>query len=1416
MVDPAPLSFCRGRYRVERLLGEGSVKRVHLATDLRLGRPVAVAALRTGELAAAAAARLAAEARAIASLGEHPHVVTIYDVVEDEGRTLLVAQYLAGGDLAARLERAEDHRLPVDEALRIGEEICDGLAVAHRAGLVHRDVKPGNVWLSEDGTAKLGDFGLALGRDAAAGDPAVLVGTALYMAPEQAAGGEPDARSDLYALGCTLYQLVAGRPPFVGRDAVAVLAQHAGAQPLPPSHHNAEVPAALDALVLRLLAKEPGERPGSAAAVAAELAAIARERARARAEGPSPAPAAPARPARAALVGREPELTRLREQLAAACAGRGRITLVSGEPGIGKTRLVEALADEARGQGAEVLWGRCQELEGAPAFWPWVQVVREFAAERDAEALRALMGSGAVHVSQVVTELRERIPGLEQPPPGDPEEARFRLFESVAAFLREASRARPLVLVLDDLHWADRPSLLLLGFLARQLEGARILLLATFREAELHGQPGLTAALAELAKTSGHERLELRGMSEAEVGLMVAGLAGLDPPSGLVASLHRRTEGNPYFVGEIVRMLLREHGETRLGELGAERIPIPPSVRDVIRHRVASLGEACARLLRLASAVGREFDLAVLAPLTGLGEDALMELLERAAQADAVDELPDAPGRYRFVHALVQEALREELGGARRTRLHRRIGEVLEQVHAARLDAHLPELAWHFLQGARADGAAAEKAMDYAMRAARQAAGGLAFEDALEHLARAEQALELCGGPEEARRCELLLQRGEVAWRAGEMVTARESFRSAAGLARRLGRPEALAQAALGYGGLGYSGLWETTGSVDHFHVELLEEALRALPGADSALRARVTGRLAIALYWEASPERRDAQSAAAVAMARRLGDPATLAFALSARHMALWGPHDPEQRVERAAEIVRLAGEAGDAALLQRGRLWHLTALLELGEVDAADREIGAFAALAERLRERQYAWRAAMLGSTRAYMRGELDQAEALAQRAFAIAQGMGEPNALQAFALQLGIVRREQGRSAEVVAAVEGMVRQFSDLAPWRVALGLVQLDLGRQPEARAEFERLAADGFAGIPRDYLWLGALVGLAELASELGDAERARMLYGLLLPQDGRIAVVGDAVTSYGAVACFLGMLARTFGDAAAAEAHLARALEQNQRLCAPLFTARVQLERALLCAQRRAAAAAALGLLDEVLDLARKFGSRFLAERAMRHKLALAGVDPSRPDSSLEAVAQRVAARRPDLRASASPGGQVTLMFSDLENFSAMTERLGDERAHALVQHHHATVRREIARHGGREVEVAGDGFVVAFPDELRALRCAVALQRAFAAYNASGPEEPLHVRLGLHSGQAIVDADRFFGKAVIVAARIAALARGDQILASSAVHGRTPAPAFPWRAGRKVHLKGLSGVYVVYELDWSDAATRLATHP
>ncbi|MGH2625083.1 MAG: ATP-binding protein, partial [Anaerolineales bacterium] len=620
--------------------------------------------------------------------------------------------------------------------------------------------------------------------------------------------------------------------------------------------------------------------------------------------------------------------------------------LVSGEPGIGKSRLADEFAIRVRARGAGVYWGRCWEAGGAPAFWPWVQSLRAYLRDRPAAVIREQLGPGAADLAQMLPEVRALHPALPEPGSLDQEGARFRLFDAATTFLRNATAEHPFALILEDIHAADAASLLLLRFITRDLAEIPLLVVGTYRDIEVDPDHPLGETLNHLVREQATRRLPLTGLSRDEAARFIEIITGSPPPETLVEVVHVQTEGNPLFMSEVVRLLPPDGRLAQGAAPGVVRLALPLGVGEVIGRRIAQLPKECGQLLALASVLGREFHLEILKRLSGLRIEEMLALLDQAIAARLVTEIPGTVGRLRFAHGLIRESLYEGIPLARRVVLHREAGEVLESLYAPQVEPHLAELAHHFLQAATAG--AAEMALTYARRAADRSMSLLAYEEGARLYRMALQILEAQGFGDDRSRCDLLLALGDARMRSGDTPAARETFLQVMAVAREGHLPEYLARAALGYGG---RFAWDRG---DSRLPLLLEEALRSLPEEDSPLRARLLARLAGGpLRHELSGERRAALSAQALEMARRLDDPATLAYALECRAIAIWAPRNPLERRTLGAELIRVARTAGDKEREYQGHSIRYATFLELGEMPEAYADQAAMERLADELRQ-------------------------------------------------------------------------------------------------------------------------------------------------------------------------------------------------------------------------------------------------------------------------------------------------------------------------------------------------------------------------------------------------------------------------------------------------------------------------------
>ena len=500
-------------------------------------------------------------------------------------------------------------------------------------------------------------------------------------------------------------------------------------------------------------------------------------------------------------------MAELTSTLEEALSGQGRLVMLVGEPGIGKTRTTQELASYAESRGAQVFWGRCYEDEGTPPYWPWVQTMRSYVQQASREQLTAEIGSGAAAIAEIVPEILGKLPGLETPPALDPEAARFHLFDSITTFLKNAAQNQPLMMVLDDLHWADRSSLLLLEFLARELGEARILLVGCYRDTDLSRQHILTETLAQLSREPVFRRQVLRGLSQDDLGEFINLTTGVQLPQNLNDTLFAHTEGNPFFMTEIIR-LLSESGELTAEHIGTpEGIKIPAGVREVIGQRLNRLSERCNEVLTTASIIGREFDFRLLNILNGeIFEEQLLQSVQEAVSFHLIEEVPGRMDRYQFVHALVQQTLTEEVTTSRNVRLHARIAEALEQLYAADVEAQAAELAYHYSEAEAVLGT--ERLGHFSRIAGERALAAYAFDEALVFLSRALEVREGETGPHLAERATdedtagILLALGYAQAALDQINDALTSFHRAFDLYTSMGNvPKAVEIASYGHSG---------------------------------------------------------------------------------------------------------------------------------------------------------------------------------------------------------------------------------------------------------------------------------------------------------------------------------------------------------------------------------------------------------------------------------------------------------------------------------------------------------------------------------------------------------------------------------------------------------------------------------------
>lgn len=907
----------------------------------------------------------------------------------------------------------------------------------------------------------------------------------------------------------------------------------------------------------------------------------------------------------------------LRIGLEDVLSGRGRVFLVSGEPGIGKSRLAAEITAGAEGDGARVFWGRCWEAGGAPAYWPWIQALRSHIQEVNAEVLREQLGRGAPLVAQIIPEVREVLLEIPPPPSLEGEGARFQLFDAVCQFLRRVARTGPVLLVLDDLHAADPPSLLLLEYVTRDIAASKVMIVGLCRSTDLRRDHPLRSTVAELARHQWTRHFVLSGLTEFEVARFIETTTGVNPGTTMISAVHAQTEGNPLFVGEVVRLLARK------GRLDAEDVSgllpaVPESVRGVIRRRLEGLSKQCQEALALASIFGREFDLGLLETLAERSRSDLLTLLAEAASTQMVVESQGVPGRWRFAHVLIRDTLYEDLTAAQRMQLHRRAGEVLETHYPRIAESHLAELAHHFFQAA--PGEYSVKALDYARVAGDHAASLLAYEEASRHFKMALQVLRLRGSEDDETRCRLLLALGNAQARGGDLAQAQETFFLAARSARELSDARLLAAAALGYGG---RFVWPREEG-DPRLTPLLRDALAALGDEGGALRARLLARLAGALRSHSSRKAPASASHEAVDLARRGGDPATLAYALESRFAALWWPENTAERLEIATEIFQLAQESGDGERIAQAHDFRICCFMERGDIPAVDAELEAMTLLVEGLRQPAQRWLLLHTRAMRSLVDGRFADSERLIPEALSVGKTALRWDAFYTHRIQMYMLRREQGRLDEMEAVIKRAVTEYPSRLVFRPMLAHLYSELARPIESRRAFEALADGDFADLPRVDEWLVAMSLLAEVTAFLGDEGRAAVMYDLLSPYPQQQWCGIAAEVSLGPASRPLGILATAIGRYDEAAEHFEAAIEQSERVGARPWVAHSQHAYATMLSRRggHEAREHALALLKSALETAQEIGMASLGTRVSA-LMAQLGARPRRRRSAPRARA-------------------------------------------------------------------------------------------------------------------------------------------------------------------------------------------------
>lgn len=891
------------------------------------------------------------------------------------------------------------------------------------------------------------------------------------------------------------------------------------------------------------------------------------------------------------FIGRQTELAMLTAALDEAVSGQGQMVMLAGEPGIGKTRLAQELVAQAGSLGAQIFWGWCYEHAGAPPYWPYVHPIRTYIESVDAGDLSSLLGLGGEAIAEIVPELREKLPDLAQPAVAEPEQARFRLFDSVATFLKNASHGQPIVFVVDDLHWADSSSLLMLEFLVREITASSVLVIGTYRDIEITASHPLTQTLGNLVRERHYRRVQLDGLTQEEVGAFVAGAKGVSLAGEILETIHRRTDGNPLFVNEVVELI----NPVEMTEIKALADIIPDGVRDAISGRLSRLSETCNQVLGTASVIGREFDLSLLrASEPGLGGDGVLEALDAAMETRVIEEIPGSVGRYQFSHALVQQVLYGDMSSTRRLRAHVGIGEALEEMHGSNLEGYAAELARHFAEAASVSGP--EKLVRYSLMAGVRALATYAYEDARDHFERGLAARDIdLSGTEPAPDGE-----------ASDLLFGWAKAQASVGVGIQLSEASIVIGRAFEY--YAESGDVDQAVAAAEFRVappayvlpgvtQLIARALTLVPD-DSHQAARLLSRYGGILgVAELDYDGANQALQQAIAIARRENDAALEVQALG--YLALVGGLHVKWQdcLTHGQRAIELAGRENDILTLGP-RFWAAVSLQGLGDLDAARPHALVLRDLAERSSTSRIFF-GRSFGPITNLMRLEGNWDAGRENSDKGLEASPSDPTLLETRIL----LEYETGEAARgeffLKRIVESIGRPGPDqsLTYGRASMAVASVARITGNNDRLESAEEAAQMVVSAPNisPRLALNATVGLALLAVAKEDRAKAEEHYAGLLWQKGTMVWAVISVDR------LLGLLTHTIGNHDQAVAHFDDALTFCRK-------AGYRPELAWTCCDyadtlfvRDSAGdeTKAASLLGESLGIATEFGMRPLMER-------------------------------------------------------------------------------------------------------------------------------------------------------------------------------------------------------------------------
>jgi DNA-binding CsgD family transcriptional regulator/tetratricopeptide (TPR) repeat protein len=881
------------------------------------------------------------------------------------------------------------------------------------------------------------------------------------------------------------------------------------------------------------------------------------------------------------IAGRARELEAFRGAFSRILSGRRQLVLISGEPGIGKTRCAEALAELAEDQGALVLWGRCHEEAGAPPYWPWVQILRAYVAASSLDEVRLNMGTAASHIAALVPELVETSQRAHLAPEalGDANPARFRTFDAIGQFLLKATQQVPITLVLDNLHWADAPSLSLLEFLTQELTRSRLLLVGTYRDADVATMTPLLSTLGGLSRESDVQRVHLAGLSRTAIGEVAERMCGVALSESVIGTIYQQTDGNPLFAIELIKVLIDESVGAGIAAVPAR---IPAGVRETIGRRLNRLSARCNDLLGIAAVYGRQFTAREIAAAAAEDVQEVLTGLEPAIQAGIVQSSAEVAGSYQFTHALIRETIYEELSTSDRLRMHGRAGDALVSVHSAQLEPALTRIAHHYHAAALGN---PDKAIVFALRAADSAVRMYAYEDALLHYECAIETLISGGLMHDERLARVYLLKGLALTHLGQVQSSIDVLLEAVNRTRVLGSAELLVDALMS--------LAMISSHVAQQHIlPLLDHALTLLPDVDSVARAKALATRAFAQRTLVDKGRTQLLVDEALAMARRSCDATARCACYQLTIMALRGdPESLHRRLLLGEEYIAVARSTSSADLLTEAYDWQALNYLESGHVDELETLLEHYDSLST-ARSGLHQYRAAAYRATLGLLRGDWADLESRIEALLEIGTKTRSDDAHGVYGAQMFALNRDLGHLHALAPHVE-QAAASTGRRIWEPGLMLMCAEIGMLDEARRIFNRIAEQDFRAICRDDMYVTRLVFCAETCCTLADAERAVTLYQLLRPYTGQTANHPTAVC-FGAADLYLAMLACTANWPDRAVEHFDHAISLNRTMRAWPWLARTLFQHGAFLVARQTDAERRVGLqqLHEAEQLARRIG--------------------------------------------------------------------------------------------------------------------------------------------------------------------------------------------------------------------------------